>query len=297
MVDNMIQIVLLHYNQPDVLVRCVRAINDRTRYPFKIFIVDNSNLKTEAIKLCLKNLADDFGCVVLYNYQNDWIYGFNLAIKSKEWVVSQYYVFSDSDIIVPETGCQECWLSYLVRQMNEHVCIGKLGLNLSLDNLKTNPNLNATLRHETRLQQGPRIGENIVAAVDTTLAIYRSDVFVTNFSFTLGHATLVRPSYYVCRTKSDVSAIHVGWDFYPGSTSCAQSLESDWDKSKNLARYGAQVAPEIAQRFSFAKQLYLQLLLSIVRFIHGVKVVFLVGKYLFTRFPKKINHIKNGGTY
>jgi hypothetical protein len=45
--------------------------------------------------------------------------------------------------------------------------------------------------------QGPVVDDLVIAPVDTTLAIYRKDLFVMNkFKMLPGHASLVRPYYY-----------------------------------------------------------------------------------------------------
>lgn len=61
--------------------------------------------------------------------------------------------------------------------------------------------------------RGPKVDELIMAPVDTTLAIYRKDLFVMN-KFIPGHATLVKPYYYVFRTPKVYQAKHLGWRKY-----------------------------------------------------------------------------------
>lgn len=50
-----IPIVLLHYNDPNGLLKCVNSILERTLYPYQLYIVDNNSPKTEMLKKFLKD--------------------------------------------------------------------------------------------------------------------------------------------------------------------------------------------------------------------------------------------------
>jgi hypothetical protein len=288
----MIPIVLLHHNQPDVLLRSIEQIYTKTKIPYRLFIVDNSSKRDGPVQYALKIAIEKFEACVITNPKDNWIYGFNLAIQNEEWPDSEYYLFSDADIIVPDLGAKLCWLEYLVNQMTEHCCIGKLGLSLDLSNLESNPTLIRTLAVEKKYMQGPKIGTNIVAPVDTTMAIYRKDFFITEFKFQIGHASLSRPHYYTCRTSSLVTAVHVGWDFYPGAGVNANTIDQQWKKALAFCFMGAQVAPELMTQFSIFQRFFLKFMMSLIRSAHGAKVTLLMFVYLVKLFPRKLNTIQ-----
>lgn len=287
-----IPIVLLHYDQPDVLLKSVELIYLRTSHPYQLFVVDNCSPPSELLSSTFLQLAQKYQVQVLHNPKNNWIYGFNLAINHHIWPVSSLYAFSDADIFIPESVNGKCWLTYLAEQMNSHCSIGKLGLPLSVENLKRNPQLKDSLALQESYSSGYTIGENIVAPVDTTMALYRSDFFVTGFKFQIGHGSLAKPQYYTCRASKKVEAIHAGWDYYPNGDR-PYSTEKQWKKSVVMAKLGAYIAPELLNQFSVIGRLYLHTLRSSVRILHSVKVSWLIFIYLVRRFPRRINEIQS----
>lgn len=290
MQKEIIPIVLLHCNQPDVLVMCVEAIQSRTKWPYQLYVVDNASTHT-GTDAALEVVEKTHHAVVIRNKRNNWIKGFNLALREATWPMSKYYVFSDADIIVPDMG-PTCWLSYLVGEMESHCCIGKLGLALNHANLENNPALGKTLEIERRWRHGPHIGSNIVAPVDTTLAIYRPDLFVTEFCFRIGHASLIRPYYYTCRTGAGVEAVHLGWNYYPGANGQRPTRREILCKAWVLSKMGAYVAPEIVDEFCWRRRMLLRCVWSIARSIHGIKVYVLVLMYLVKQAPRDVNAVQ-----
>jgi len=288
----LIPIVLLHHNQPDVLLQAVEHIKQHTIYPYRLFVVDNSSVVDLRVQEVLARIELNYGVLVIKNAEDNWIYGFNLAMQHEAWVQSKYYAFSDADILVPEAKDGVCWLRYLINQMDANCCIGKLGLSLDHANLQANPALSKTLSIERGFLMGPKIGTNIVSPVDTTMALYRNDFFITDFRFRIGHASLARPYYFTCRTTPEISAIHVGWDFYPGSGEGADSADKRWKKALIFCFMGASVAPELISDLKFHKRYFLEIMLRLIRIKHGVKVSYFMFIYLLKRFPRCINDIQ-----
>lgn len=288
-----IPIVLLHYDQPNVLLKAVELIYARTLYPYQLFVVDNSSPKSIELTNALIEIVEKYQVIVIHNQQNNWIYGFNLAINHPDWRQSSFYAFSDADVYVPSPILGECWLTHLVRQMDMHCCIGKLGLPLSVENLKRNPALKESLLLQESYLKGPKIGENIVAPVDTTMALYRNDFFITPFKFQIGHGSLSKPQYYICRASNRFEAIHIGWDYYPSNGKTSYPLEKQWSKSVVMAKLGAYIAPEVMKEFNLARRIYLHLLRLMVRTIHSVKISALMFMYISKRFPRSINEIQS----
>lgn len=288
-----IPIVLQHHNEPLFLLRAVEAIAQRTKIPYLLFVVDNASPITSEVSRVLYAVSHQYSAIVIHNPKNNWVFGFNLAITHPSWPNSELCAFSDADIIVPALdGDGTCWLSYLVEQMENHHCIGKLGLSLDLTNLAENPKLVHTYKIEQKYLQGKRIGPNIIAPVDTTMALYRRGLFVNGFRFSIGHASLVKPYYYTCRTRPEISAVHLGWDFYPGAGEQTYDDDMLWKKSFAMCRFGAHVDPSILDRFSFGKRVFLRVTQFTARCFFGIRVVLLMLAYLVRRFPRKINEIQ-----
>jgi len=143
-----------------------------------------------------------------------------------------------------------------------------------------------------RFLQGDTIGTNIIAPVDTTMALYRSDVFVNKFRFSVGHASLVKPHYYVCRTKPTVSAVHLGWDYYPGGGPQAYDDTRLWKKAVTFSRFGAVVAPAILMRFAIHRRVMLWAVQLAARAYFGLRVASLMFVYLLRHFPRALNEIQ-----
>lgn len=288
-----IPIVLLHHGQPEVLLRTVEHIAENTRHPYILFVVDNATPKGELLNDTFSSIQEKYQVIVIHNKNNNWIYGFNLALKHQEWPESEYYAFSDADVLVPACQSEICWLTKMVEQLERHRCIGKLGLSLDLSELEKNTALQATFVAEKRLLLGEKIGNNIIAPVDTTMALYRKDFFIGKFKFRIGHQSLARPYYYICRTDPALSAIHVGWDFYPGASKQEYSLEKQWIKAMTMCKMGTYVAPEVIQIFGPARRLQLRFLQAAVRGVHGFKLLTMVLLYVAKRLPRHLNELQS----
>ena len=290
----MIPVVLLHHNEPTILLRTVSRIIDETIEPYKIFIIDNNSDDTSLNSKEFTSITKFNGVVVIKNKKNNWIYGFNLALKHPDWPKSKYYVFSDADVLVPKTNKTDCWLTKLVREMDAHRCIGKLGISLNLENLKNNQKLVSTLQQEESYFLGEKIGGNIIAPVDTTMAIYRNDYFIGKFIFRIGHQSLYRPYYYTCRTEPNFNAIHIGWDFYPGSKSQSEyTIDRLRKKAYAMSLMGTHTAPEILNKLTAIEKYGLIFIRDIVRLIHLFKVTALNAVFTIKRLPRSTNEIQS----
>jgi hypothetical protein len=204
----MIPIILLHHNEFEYLLQAIVAIKSRTDYPYKIIVIDNkSDFRTQF----WDQLISGYNVEVIFNRKNDWICGFNLGINV---IKSDYYALSDSDIVVPERVNGVCWLTYLKSQMLEYPMIGKIGLSLDLENLKNNREFMKLYLKENEFKKGLKIGDNIIAPVDSTMALYRSDLYIHGFKMRIGHMRLLKPYYFCVRTGYSHNAIHLGWDTY-----------------------------------------------------------------------------------
>lgn len=283
-----VPIVILHRNEFDNLELMLASIVEQTRYPYAVFVVDNKSSRADSAAR-LEYIAAAYGATVLSSPRNNWVFGFNVAVGHSSFpLASKYYVFSDADIVLPVTDLAgKCWLEHLVDQMDQHACIGKLGISLAVDDID-----NVMLRHEVvaqraRFDQNPKIGDNVIAPVDTTLAIYRPDFFIGDrFRFSVGHASLARPYYFTCRTARPVEARHLGW---------YESHRIDLDdtalteKIRCFAKFGAYIEPALLKRRGTADKLYYRLVHPLAILYWGARVALTNLVYLAKHFPRRVN--------
>ncbi len=113
--DGPIPIVVLHRDEPELLLKTVAAIKQRTSVDYQLFVVDNHSVTPDS-RAALEQLASD-DVEVIRNRQNRWVLGFNSALAHERFNHdAAYYVFSDGDIVVPDRDASGfCWLVYLVR--------------------------------------------------------------------------------------------------------------------------------------------------------------------------------------
>ena len=197
---HVIKIFLMCRNNKRELEICLRSISRRTDYPHEIIIVDNNSTDEEMLNF-LRELSIK-GIKVYKNRFNLWVLGLNKALNSNLGHSDQFYVVSDSDIVVPISKDGQCWLQILLTEMHKNPIIGKLGFSLDLSFISKKDIFTDTFARENKYYCNPKIGVNHIAPVDTTLAIYRYDYFMMRKPrFLPGHGVLARPHYYCCRTS------------------------------------------------------------------------------------------------
>jgi hypothetical protein len=285
---NVIPIVVLHRNEFSNLFSMLDSINVTTKIPYRVFVVDNASSVADR-EMHFQRLVNTPNVTVIRSSRNNWVLGFNEALRHSDWPEeAPYYVFSDADIVLPmQIKGAECWLSYLIQQMNSYACIGKLGMSLRTDDID-NPVLKESVnRQKQRFLRNPRIGSNIIAPVDTTLAIYRPDFFLgRKFGFSVGHASLTRPHYYTCRTDPEVEAVHLGW-YQKSSLPLDGELLSE--KIRCFAKFGGYIEPEILQRCRSVDRVFYKIVRPLSLLLWGGNVVFSNLRYLVSKFPRNVN--------
>lgn len=286
-----IPIIILTKDENRYLKLSVRSILNRTKANYHIFIVDN-NSKSSDQKKALEELARKENITVLYNSRNEWILGFNLAIdciQKDEQYDQDFYVLSDGDITVPLPKNNRCWLEYLLSKMKKNAHFGKIGLALDLGYIKERAEFEDTFKRESRYLCGPCSSGLIIAPVDTTLAIYRKDLFILPaFKMLPGHASLVKPYYYVARTTGHWQARHLGWRNY--STQDGSQLE---DKIKCFTRYAAYIDPIVLNRLPKSIRLYFIIFKPIFKIKWAVIVLYFWIKYILEHFPRNFNELQS----
>lgn len=287
-----IPIVILHRNEFASLFQMLDSIRKNTKYPYKIFVVDNnSSTASKSEELTKIRLMPDV--TLIESNVNNWVLGFNLALKHEDWPSdAMYYIFSDSDIVLPDLSADKiCWLEHMVQQMNLHACIGKLGISLRVDDIDNEVLKEDVVRQSDRFNKNPKIGDNVIAPVDTTLAIYRKNFFIgESFRFSVGHASLARPYYYTCRTSDMVKAKHLGW--YK-ETSLDLNGVFLKEKIRCFAKFGGYIEPSVLNVCSRADKYFYKIVRPFSLMYWGARVLILNARYLFSRFPRHVNELQS----
>jgi len=203
-------------------------------------------------------------------------------------------VLTDGDIVVPKPIKQVCWLEYLKQKMDNNVIIGKLGLALDdLEFTKGKEEFSKIYKEELSYIKGPMIGDMVIAPVDTALAIYRQDLFVMkNFKMVPGHASLVKPYYYICRANQAYQGEHLGFKSY-------QKPNEEQIKEKIICftKYAGFVDPIVLSKTSKRVRYFYKMFHHVFRAYWFLKVVFYWVVYITPRFPRNLNEIQSGRKY
>lgn len=284
-----VPIVILHRNEYENIVNMIRSLVNFTNYPYTIFVVDNNSSPDTRLKL--RSYLNNSNIVLIENPRNNWVLGFNEALKHPAWNNEwKYIALSDADIEVPDLGVN-CWLTRMVDELEVHRCIGKLGAALRFDDIDVEDIKETIITRELIYRSRPRIGNNYIAPVDTTLALYRKDVFIHGtFSLKIGHASRIKPHYYVCRTSDDIQVRHMGW--YEAHRLCARSTELT-QKAVCFAIYGGYLERETIASLPTSIRLFYKLTSPIMRAFWSISLMIDIVSYLFSKFPRDFNEIQS----
>ena len=285
-----IPILILSYNDLPSLRLCLRAIVNRTRRAYQLIVVDNASTDRR-LQRYLRWLAQLTRIRVHRNRRNLWVLGLNVPLKDALATLGENDLFavSDCDILVPPPRQNRCWLTRMEASMKANACIGKLGLSLDLGYIQSRPQFRATLDQERFFLAGPRIGDTVVAGVDTTMALYRQSLFVTRRPMFLpGHQSLHRPYYYCCRTLPDFRGKHLSWRGYG-----ARASEDVVAKLVCMALLGTNIAPHQQSIAPAGARLFYWLVKPLARVFWGAVMTVLQGLYTVRTFPRGINQVQH----
>ncbi len=286
-----IAIVILTKDEPEFLDETILSIIDRTNHPYELFIVDNDS-SLDKQKILLSSYNNDGIANVIFNDKNQWVLGFNKAIdviNARADLSLEYMVLTDGDIVVPEPIGQVCWLEYLKQKMDGNITVGKLGLALDTQFIKDNKQFGNAYANELRYMQGPIVDGLVIAPVDTTLAIYRKDLFVMNrFRMLPGHGSLIRPYYYVCRTNGVYLAEHLGWYSY-----VKPNINQLKEKVLCFAKYAGYIDPIILDQVGSGVKYFYKIFGRIYKAYWSFGVVWHWIRYTLARFPRNLNEIQS----
>ena len=123
-----IDIFILSYLRPKMTMETIKYLKERTRYPYRLFLIDNGGNEEAKIEY-----ADDFFLTIDPSYNVGVHSGWNIALALAE---SDYFVTTDNDILVPDVegiegieGLGELdWLGQLVKYMDERPDYGAIAL-------------------------------------------------------------------------------------------------------------------------------------------------------------------------
>ncbi len=119
-----VDIILLSYNRLDYLVEMVDALEQRTRWPYRLTIVDNAS--GPITRQWLRDHQDRFHQII-WNDRNEHLAAFQHGIAAS---ASELFVLSDADLIPAEPTADGCWLERLVGLAERHPDFGLLGVRL-----------------------------------------------------------------------------------------------------------------------------------------------------------------------
>lgn len=119
-----VDIILLSYNRLDYLIEMVAALEEHTRWPHRLTIVDNASGASTR-----QWLRDNIGRFhqVIWNARNEHLAGFQHGIAATS---GEFFVMSDADLIVRAPVDGRCWLQQLLELADRHPDFGLIGARL-----------------------------------------------------------------------------------------------------------------------------------------------------------------------
>ena len=111
-----ISILMVTYERDYLLKRAINALYERTRYPYRLFVVDN-NSKTDETKNTLKYFKK-IGKVFEHIFLDENV-GLPAALNAGfSHMQSEYFITTQDDLIPPDL--QPCWLERLVHLIEKY---------------------------------------------------------------------------------------------------------------------------------------------------------------------------------
>lgn len=210
----MVDIVVLAYNRFKYLRRTIQALIQNTGYPCRLVVVDNSSTDF-MVKEYLKNEHENGNIhKLIFNPTNLILKGWQKGLAE---VTSPFFAITDPDIIVP--GLEPCWLTQLVKLLEEFPRLARIGLSLEPENVP----LCWTRRQAKRLafRTGPFFDKERrlrIIDVDTTMQLIRTESFRESGGFEAEELNMSFwkkfHKYGLSVAAQHISALHLGWNEY-----------------------------------------------------------------------------------
>jgi GT2 family glycosyltransferase len=197
-----VDIVMLTYNRLKYLQQTVDALFERTRYPFRLTVIDNAS-KADVRDYLEKNRRKFYQLIL--NDKNEYVPAFHDAIVR---TTSDIFVATEPDIVVPDLS--PCWLTQYMEMFQENSKLGLLGMRLDpKDRSPMTPSwsggVNSAPVYNRRILQG-NIGVWMMAI--------RRRVYPGSFFSECSVCDAVRKKGYVVGYTKDIFATHLGWYEY-----------------------------------------------------------------------------------
>ncbi|EPQ0973827.1 glycosyltransferase [Citrobacter farmeri] len=258
-------IIIMTRNDGRLLKKCVDSILKTVTIDVCIYIVDNNSNETEHLNV-LKELNNIENVKIILNNNNLWVLGVNKTIENvKKDHECPYFFLTDADIDFSNCIAKPCWLTYLIKRMDENISLGKIGISLSWDYLIAHKELEPILRQEKNLySELHKIDDLYVSFVDTTATIFRSDWSIDPSSGLYpDHMRYLRPELYSCRTPKNIVVEHLGWYLYNNSQKLSRQHINE--KIKCFTLVGGDVKSEILKVGDRKYQLFYKIMSKIIR--------------------------------
>ncbi len=119
-----VDIIVLAYNRVDYLGEMVEALEQRTRWPYRLTVVDN--VSGPDTRNWLRAHRERFH-EVIFNDRNEHLAGFQRGIARTD---SELFVLSDADVLPHPPTDEGCWLTRLVALAGRHPDFGLISARL-----------------------------------------------------------------------------------------------------------------------------------------------------------------------
>jgi hypothetical protein len=194
-VPDPIDVVVLAHNRPDYLEQMIDALEERTRWPYRLTIVDNAS--APETREWLRQQSPRLHRII-WNARNEHLAGHERGIAA---TTSELFVLSDADLVPHPPDGGRCWLTRLVELAERHPDFGLISARL--DTLS-----DARNRH---LETAPSIdGELIETAPGVWLNLIRRSALRIPYMGDGVTAYALRRSGYRVGIASDVWCTHLG---------------------------------------------------------------------------------------
>ncbi len=194
-----IDIIFLTHNRGEYFFQTIDALIKRTRYPYRIIIVDNAS--DEEFRIFLKQTKVLYDRIIL-NEKNEWTRAFQKGIDAAE---SDPFVVSDPDILVPDLE-GKCWLERLVDLHKQNPEMGLIALNLDSQN-KPVKMPDVYLGEKTRYNK-----EIVLSNVGTVMQAIKRKYFDFPYVTDWEACERIRRNGGKVGFAENITAYHLGWN-------------------------------------------------------------------------------------
>lgn len=122
MTKNTVDIIVLTYNRLQYFSTFVKELSRRTRYPFRLIVVDNGSV--DGTRAVIEQMQKD-GIVWKYLFTDDNYLMAKAFTMGFSMVESEYFITVADDMILPKLDKKTpCWLEVFVAKMDSDKDIG-----------------------------------------------------------------------------------------------------------------------------------------------------------------------------